>query len=1839
MPTNPSLNPDLDNLGDFGDFDTAMAEGERRVRSATEQASRALLGNTAKRTALTFTRELGDSAPNIASAYYELANTYRDVRDLGGEFVEGVKQPIHSIRKSAAKLLPYAGKFLPPKLKARLDALAAKIDVADDESPESAERRRTADAESEVSAIFKSQIANAKAFQDTTKSEGALGRAVSMAVGNRNAKILGQIAGGVGAIVRFQQTTYMAYLKKSLEIQYKHLFVGQDSLTTLLSATKILDTKLEAIRLNTSLSEQQKTELSQRLQHNARRSVSERIFSYREDFMKNVRSNVLRTVIDLLGTVAMAGESGTMAVDLSKDMEEAMGGPQEDYKTRAARTGGQIAGGILGDRLGRFSGHRFVRKFRPLIEDLDSRIAGGKTKLLSKLEETRQTWSSAGGLRSIIASLMPDMSPHDVITNDFFDTAEKPAAFDNATRLSIVEVIPGWLSMIHHEIARQRDPMAQQLRYNKITRGFTTKEDYRKDVFDRMLGTPDVRGQFVTRSTGIMRGAYLEKQRGEPAEFDKVANNIRRIMQNLANAFLTFDPDRFQEWLSGVDPNNALSAYNTAYARKAFVGIPEVEVVDTVRTMLSAVSLPNGEWDEYAIRQLHVPHLRAMEDDKFRMLLPRVVNTLGDRDLFSDLVDKSGIVNQNAMANMMLSGSADARTKIYTAETEAYASRHSEYTQNMKEFQPYLDKLGNYANKVTSRFKPRERLMRIVNAVDKHADTITDPKVREEVKQNMAHCRLWLNAMGDTEEGRRDVKRDLELTGKLFLNMSMDQMEKLALNVGAYYASKGYTATVDAAKKAAAAATQAYTAATSGKTATSMKTAWTNRTGFFNGAKAVLSVLKDRATSSPKYQAVYNALHAAVNKVRHKIKPDVETADAEAKLAAATDAINNSGDTSLTTKLKEAMKNAGGAVKRGAETLLHSERDASYQQAVLQKFDAMLGYAEAIAQNTKPGTAAQPNTLNVQTQIGTKKTVSLKPLQTLVKSLKEYRKEQETRDDRNAAQMDSLINVVSHMSAMPRSLLYMIYDRSKRLFHRGGKLAWDASRTAIDLFGRVYGGALRGAGWAIGGTAKGAGWAIKGIATALFGGTPGKEEEDRYVDLYVRDEIDPKHPVVTARQQRKGVFFVSTGARVESSYALANSDDSVADAKGNLLVTSLERGKGLVDVFNKNVKRPKKHKATSGSGLGGAAVKGGLSGLGKFFGGFYGGLFSFAKVALFGRAASPVKELDPYVDIYVPDDKGNIKIGHPTLSGKQQERGVYRSNGTKIERSEDITEPVYKVKGGKLDLTNALITAEDIKRGLVDAYGKPISRRKAAQQPQGKTAGVGGLIGAAASVLRHVIGPLTGQSINVTGGILKLYLQALGGGLKGIGYGIKGIVRGSSWLFNRLMGRDPNRTDDPMFIAITKLYDLIDKRTKDLDVYIKRAMPAERREGSMDDQESDQARRDALRKRMKLPAGTVIGPDGKPINITPSGTGAAGANGKDGQDQNTTFVDDFVEAELVSRASEKLWGAAKGASRFGKYGKFTKRGLSRAALKLGGRTGLKAALGTAKVVGAGVGLKALTLPAEVAAGAAWTSFNSKARDKYIDESFGGYDDYGARAKHAMWNNMGIDRDNIKLSDVLLSPLVMPFRTGKAVGSIYGTERDIAMESAKMLKNRMDVGKMQDRLRNVQITDLKKWGVSLDKQASFMGIEDPIERERVYKLYKAQYRGSAKGASFNTSTGTSADGKTTVVSDVNRPSASTSSTQTDVAVKDAVTDLNSSVKMSQAAMLELQERNLKMITRLEAVMSKVADNTGVLSSVNDGIQKVVEKPVPPPLVVQPTVSSNTNPIETTRPILDICKPAW
>jgi len=592
--------------------------------------------------------ELERNMPNLGVVASEVKGTYEDILEVKDEISKQLQPLTLSMEKTARKILPRAEKLLPKswyqKIKTTLDRREDERRAASGAPSRSVESERADLISSELAAVFQQQLEMNQHNELEEKKRELMDRAVSSTQHRDDQHAYARIYDSVRSIELSHRTHMLAYMKKSLELKYKHLFIAQDTFNLLSRTASVYEGYLQGIVKNTSLPDVMKTNMSDYI----RKSRTDKYGTMMADFMSNARKiffDRVKSSIKNLGSnlqFAMSGIDQTMeGIDMANEMGE-MTGDSNAGTAMAARMGG----GLLGSLLAAGPTRRLLQKFAPWTRTINGKLGNVKTRAYMGLDKKRAEWSQSGNFfKELIADFLPSINTGVTGSNDLLTKGEDAAAFDKITRQSIVEIIPGYLGKIWHEIAMLRtgrDDIEEQ-GFNLHRRRFTTVSQIQEDIFndERMFGGKGIQTQAVSRALATVRRGIKHKSPDENAEnvLKGKEDVLSKIIANHVQWREHFDPDTLSQFAAA--PNSERFARNS-YIQKISKGINLRDFVVVTRAIARGLTDKDGKLNTDLCRNFDNAILDAWQQaDSYLKTTPYFTEAMGMRRFMADVDEVS----------------------------------------------------------------------------------------------------------------------------------------------------------------------------------------------------------------------------------------------------------------------------------------------------------------------------------------------------------------------------------------------------------------------------------------------------------------------------------------------------------------------------------------------------------------------------------------------------------------------------------------------------------------------------------------------------------------------------------------------------------------------------------------------------------------------------------------------------------------------------------------------------------------------------------------------------------------------------------------------------------------------------------------------------------------------------------------------------------------------------------------------------------------------------------------------------------------------------------------------
>lgn len=488
---------DLGNFDDFdfdnmlGDLDTPPVKDDRKP--ITKVATSFLAGAAEELTDPSRVKKMALDA--LPEGYGKAANLVDNVAATGRELYHTTAEELKPVLRDAKRL----GRRVLPAVKGLLpDRVAKKLEEMTKEEPKgpTVEQTRDSQISSEISDIFQLQMETDAEQRERDNVEQQAQRKQDTARFKTELQTLNSILSGINRQVAYQDQIASKYQRKHLELEYLQYFTLRDSFELQKATAKETKQQLQDIVKNTGLPEFVKSNLSEHSGHLFREKLlgaaSSKVKDFASQYLGKYKDNIVKAVksnVSSFKDTALQGLSmGDMVMDV-RDMQNETGEASDPYKA-----GGKMAGGLLGG----YAGDKLAKLLKPLLEANPS-IAKWGNKLEYGVDnapaiisdfmkngrgenmEGQPLWKKA--LRGL-----KDLSPTDVVDSKLGESdlmkSQDAVPFTHLARKSLTDIIPGYLSRIHHELAiiRTGDPSIKRLGYDLKDGSFAKMDKVAKSM-------------------------------------------------------------------------------------------------------------------------------------------------------------------------------------------------------------------------------------------------------------------------------------------------------------------------------------------------------------------------------------------------------------------------------------------------------------------------------------------------------------------------------------------------------------------------------------------------------------------------------------------------------------------------------------------------------------------------------------------------------------------------------------------------------------------------------------------------------------------------------------------------------------------------------------------------------------------------------------------------------------------------------------------------------------------------------------------------------------------------------------------------------------------------------------------------------------------------------------------------------------------------------------------------------------------------------------------------------------------------------------------------------------
>jgi len=699
------------------------------------------------------------SMPNTTLAYRDMKDLGSGAKSLYDDFKRDASKSVDTFKLAGRKLLPSVKKLIPQGIYDKLD----KSLVPESTGAKNRKNQVEEDRENVISSAIEETFRQTQKIQSAERNEERIGKSIDRQLSITK---FTKSQRALNFITTFMGTSFTAYMKKSIELKYKHLFVTQDMLATSRFTAQLLEQKLEEIKHNTSLPDIDKStkleELKMRMFRRMADNIGGHLSGYGGKILTNIKTNVIDKAIGGITTAAEMADMGADLVNMRKDMGD-MDGPQIDERVQAAGAVGGMAGDIGGNWLAKkFAEHphikRIVQAIAPFVRDSESIFANHQTKTALKMNQWKNENEYEGGLKGFAASVIPEIETGVRTSNALETEGGKRALFDNITRTSIVEIIPGWLSKISkgiNSIFAGKEQEEEEV-YDFTKRDFVGLRSFKNSMSEYLHGSNDSRSRRMGAAVGTVNTFYNSNPETVDSKItDKINKGIERVIVNHATHVEGLIPKYIKQCANGgsswLDENfdwKKEIAYEN-YIQAVFKGVDDKEAV----AMALTKALYNGDTlNVQAAEAITKSIIEEMNASKFRGKYEYLFDTQGLSRFFKEDTGNYGKVDLNKVVDNKLKGLDEDHysrgfhnSQIDILKGSITKSKENRNTLSEMESSerkiPYADKIKDYLQKgVIDEESASKLLASVQEAYYQSVGTKKEPKKQKEfrgVKSNI----------------------------------------------------------------------------------------------------------------------------------------------------------------------------------------------------------------------------------------------------------------------------------------------------------------------------------------------------------------------------------------------------------------------------------------------------------------------------------------------------------------------------------------------------------------------------------------------------------------------------------------------------------------------------------------------------------------------------------------------------------------------------------------------------------------------------------------------------------------------------------------------------------------------------------------------------------------------------------------------------------------------------------------------------------------------------------------------------------------------------------------------
>lgn len=630
------LNSDV--LSEF-DIDVEEPKTFGRKVAAPVKGVANIIGHTAGGAVSGVTNEIKNRFPNTAGLVGDAIGVVDDIKSLKDDITGEITPAWNTLKGITLKMMPMTKLLMPKSLYSKIEKkLKESYEPEDERSEEQKlQEARTENINQQLSSIFSAQMEMQQISEAKATAEKQADRLLERTHFKADQAAFASIDRKLQAANNFLSGAFTAYLKKSLELKYRHLYVSTDIFNTVRVLTKITEARLEEIKHNTGLPEYAKVTMKERLVGSMKQKAADSIVSWgsklKDKFFGNLKEQIMGDIKQF--TRGLLASSASMFSD-----PEMIGGPIKIS---------DVIGKLFGFGANLTTSHAtagFLDKNDGHIGDLEKWAESFKRSIpfLGKEKIDALRMSDNPVIRYLM-SAYPDRSVSTKIdTKTLVKDPNAVVPFDVSTRAAITQIIPAHLERIGDYVEGLSKYIAPDLKlenktFNYVTQRLSSVKEFQSDLENEVL-SEDQRATNLENSLAVTMG--LAKGHKPTEELEK-SESIKKLAKEKDVKGKFFDSEEFrkiqQVFITNMMAEQRIFEYGdiarylngdgkTEWFKTVFKGLTEAET-EAICNYYKSLCCPNGEVDDLAVAKIRDMSMDVLGDEVIDVNMRQLYQQLG----------------------------------------------------------------------------------------------------------------------------------------------------------------------------------------------------------------------------------------------------------------------------------------------------------------------------------------------------------------------------------------------------------------------------------------------------------------------------------------------------------------------------------------------------------------------------------------------------------------------------------------------------------------------------------------------------------------------------------------------------------------------------------------------------------------------------------------------------------------------------------------------------------------------------------------------------------------------------------------------------------------------------------------------------------------------------------------------------------------------------------------------------------------------------------------------------------------------------------------------------------